>query len=263
MCDQDHFEDDVKEYEARGLVTRREFGILLGAGMVTFFPRAANAVAVTESDVNVTTPDGTQHRLWRVSSNEVIGKLRPLFAPKRLHVLDGHARYEGMLAYAEKIGADKYTGPGLAIQWVEIEGPLHDTWPPASHKRLFGDLKQEKTPTPEDKNRLEVVSKQPLADANARLAGLPWLSLLVSKLRLLLLAGHGAKGKTIADTHGIFVDGGVTPFNNPTMALLMMTQLKGYGLEIVDRVRIAAPATDDNAGYLETKRTKLGHLLSH
>jgi carboxymethylenebutenolidase len=59
MCDQDHFEDDVKEYEARGLVTRREFGILLGAGMVTFFPQAANAVAVTESDVNVTTPDGT------------------------------------------------------------------------------------------------------------------------------------------------------------------------------------------------------------
>jgi carboxymethylenebutenolidase len=59
MCDQDHFEDDVKEYEARGLVTRREFGILLGAGMVTFFPQAANAVAVTESDVNITTPDGT------------------------------------------------------------------------------------------------------------------------------------------------------------------------------------------------------------
>jgi carboxymethylenebutenolidase len=59
MCDQDHFDDDVKEYEARGLVTRREFGILLGAGMVTFFPQAANAVAVTESDVNITTPDGT------------------------------------------------------------------------------------------------------------------------------------------------------------------------------------------------------------
>ena len=58
MCDQDHFEDDVKEYEARGLVTRREFGILLGAGMI-LLPQVANAVAVTESDVNVTTPDGT------------------------------------------------------------------------------------------------------------------------------------------------------------------------------------------------------------
>jgi mono/diheme cytochrome c family protein len=65
----------------------------------------------------------------------------------------------------EKIGADKYTGPGLAIQWVEIEGPLHETWPPASHRRLFGDLNQEPAPTPEDKNRREVVSKQPLVDA--------------------------------------------------------------------------------------------------
>ena len=34
MCDQDHFDDDLKEYEARGWVTRREFGALLGAGMV-------------------------------------------------------------------------------------------------------------------------------------------------------------------------------------------------------------------------------------
>jgi hypothetical protein len=65
----------------------------------------------------------------------------------------------------EKVGAENYKGPGLAIQWVEIEGPLHDTWPPASHRRLFGDLKQAPAPTPEDKNRLEVVSKQPLADA--------------------------------------------------------------------------------------------------
>jgi mono/diheme cytochrome c family protein len=65
----------------------------------------------------------------------------------------------------EKIGAENYKGPGLAIQWVEIEGPLHETWPPASHRRLFGDLKQAPAPTPEDKNRLEVVSKQPLVDA--------------------------------------------------------------------------------------------------
>src|SRR5262245_31987576 len=65
----------------------------------------------------------------------------------------------------EKIGAENYKGPGLAIQWVEIEGPLHDSWPPPSHRGLFGDLKQAPAPTPEDKNRLEVVSKQPLADA--------------------------------------------------------------------------------------------------
>ena len=59
MCDQDHFEHDREEYEARGWVTRRQFGVLLGAGMVMALPKVANAVAVTESDVTVMTPDGT------------------------------------------------------------------------------------------------------------------------------------------------------------------------------------------------------------
>lgn len=63
----------------------------------------------------------------------------------------------------QKVGAENYKGPGLNVQWVEIEGPLNDTWPPRSHQLIFGDLPQ--APTPEDRNRLEVVSKAPLADA--------------------------------------------------------------------------------------------------
>jgi len=59
MCDQDQFDKDRQEYEARRLVTRRQFGALLGAGIAMMLPRVANAVAVTESDVNVITPDGT------------------------------------------------------------------------------------------------------------------------------------------------------------------------------------------------------------
>src|SRR5574342_95486 len=59
MCDQDHFEQDRAEYEARGLVTRRQFGVLLGAGVAMLLPKVVNAVAVTESDVSVKTPDGT------------------------------------------------------------------------------------------------------------------------------------------------------------------------------------------------------------
>jgi carboxymethylenebutenolidase len=59
MCEQDQFEKDRQEYEARGLVTRRQFGMLLGAGVAMMLPRVVNAVTVTESDVNVTTPDGT------------------------------------------------------------------------------------------------------------------------------------------------------------------------------------------------------------
>jgi carboxymethylenebutenolidase len=59
MCDQDHFEDDRQEYEALGLVTRRQFGVLVGAGISIMLPQVANAVAVTEADVTVKTPDGS------------------------------------------------------------------------------------------------------------------------------------------------------------------------------------------------------------
>lgn len=59
MCDQDHFDDDKQDYEARGLVTRRQFGVLLGAGVAMLLPRVANAAPVSESEVSVTTPDGT------------------------------------------------------------------------------------------------------------------------------------------------------------------------------------------------------------
>ena len=58
MCDQDHFEDDRKDYEALGLVTRRQFGVLVGAGISLVLPQVMNAVAVTEADVTVKTPDG-------------------------------------------------------------------------------------------------------------------------------------------------------------------------------------------------------------
>ena len=59
MCDQDHFDDDKLEYEAQGLVTRRQFGVLLGAGLAMALPQVANAVAVVEAEVTITTPDGT------------------------------------------------------------------------------------------------------------------------------------------------------------------------------------------------------------
>jgi carboxymethylenebutenolidase len=58
MCDQDHFEEDRQRYEALGLVTRKQFGAVLGAGLGMMLPQAAGAVAVTESEVTVTTPDG-------------------------------------------------------------------------------------------------------------------------------------------------------------------------------------------------------------
>lgn len=59
MCDQDHFEADREEFERLGRVTRKQFGVMLGAGLAMMLPPVANAASVTESDVSVTTPDGS------------------------------------------------------------------------------------------------------------------------------------------------------------------------------------------------------------
>lgn len=60
MCDQDHYDDDLKEYKDRAALSRRQFGALsLGVGAALLLPRAADAQAVTEKDVAIKTPDGT------------------------------------------------------------------------------------------------------------------------------------------------------------------------------------------------------------
>jgi 3,4-dihydroxy 2-butanone 4-phosphate synthase/GTP cyclohydrolase II len=47
--------------------------------------------------------------------------------------------------------------------------------------------------------------------------------------------------------------------NNP----MKLVGLEGYGLEIVERVPIVPPSSDENRSYLDTKRDKLGHFLTH
>ena len=47
--------------------------------------------------------------------------------------------------------------------------------------------------------------------------------------------------------------------NNPKK----LVGLEGYGLEIVERVPIVPPPSDENRAYLDVKRDKLGHLLTH
>lgn len=54
MCDQDHFDDDLKRYSRRDMGTFAVAG--LGAAMM--LPRVANAAEVSESDVVIDTPDG-------------------------------------------------------------------------------------------------------------------------------------------------------------------------------------------------------------
>ena len=47
--------------------------------------------------------------------------------------------------------------------------------------------------------------------------------------------------------------------NNPTK----LAGLSGYDLDIVERVPVEAPVTDENRRYMSTKRAKMGHILGN
>jgi hypothetical protein len=64
------------------------------------------------------------------------------------------------LAHANTVkqqGGKAWQGPGLSVRYVEIEGPIHADWPPASHRRLFGELPRRPAGTPNFRDRVEVV----------------------------------------------------------------------------------------------------------
>jgi hypothetical protein len=67
-------------------------------------------------------------------------------------------------ATVHKVGAENWDGPGLAIQYIEVEGPLNPVWPPESHRRLFGAMPQRVFRTNQGE-RCEVISENPRADA--------------------------------------------------------------------------------------------------
>ena len=54
MCDQDHFDEDVKKY------SRRDMGLMVSAGIgaALMLPQSAHAVETAENDVAIKTPDG-------------------------------------------------------------------------------------------------------------------------------------------------------------------------------------------------------------
>jgi 3,4-dihydroxy 2-butanone 4-phosphate synthase/GTP cyclohydrolase II len=61
----------------------------------------------------------------------------------------------------------------------------------------------------------------------------------------------------------ILVDIGLTEIRLMTNNPRKIVGLEGYNLKIVERVPIEIEPGKENKGYLETKRDKLGHLLSH
>ncbi|MCE9603649.1 MAG: DUF1592 domain-containing protein [Planctomycetia bacterium] len=47
--------------------------------------------------------------------------------------------------------AYNHEGPGVAVDFFDVEGPLNDMWPPASHRRLFGNLPIAEIPHEKDR----------------------------------------------------------------------------------------------------------------
>jgi uncharacterized protein (DUF1015 family) len=78
--------------------------------------------------LEVTTSDRAVHRLWRVKDAELLGSLRHLFAPKKLHVLDGHDRYEALLDHRDGLATARplamYSAANYALaSLVKLDDP--------------------------------------------------------------------------------------------------------------------------------------------
>ena len=98
---------------------------------------------------------------------------------------------------------------------------------------------------------------------------------LLNKLKAYELQDHGADTVEANEQLGFKADlrnygiGAQILLDHKLRSIRVLTNnprkivgLVGYGLEVTDRVRLEAPPTDENASYLETKRTKLGHLFA-
>ena len=154
MCDQDHFENDRQDHEARGLVTRKQFGVMLGAGMSMLLPQVANAATVTESEVTITTPDGMAdcyfvHPVTGTSPAGLIWPdifgLRPAFRQmgKRL-AESGYAVLVVNPFYRAKKAPTAEAGAATPIQQVmPLAQGLNETTHMADAKAFIGWLDQQ------------------------------------------------------------------------------------------------------------------------
>ncbi len=80
---------------------------------------------LTHLDAPVDGPQQHELTTW-LNQNDTIGFNTASLAPAQ--------------NYYKKKRAMEFTGPGIVCDYLEVEGPLFESWPPASHKRLFGDL---------------------------------------------------------------------------------------------------------------------------
>lgn len=70
-------------------------------------------------DMEVTDPDGTVHRMWKVSDSGVIKDVTEAFKDKKLYIADGHHRYETALNFHKKQGTE--SSGYIAMMLVNME----------------------------------------------------------------------------------------------------------------------------------------------
>jgi len=80
-------------------------------------------------------------------------------------------RFEGQEWYLKQ---KDYSGPAVVVQWVEVEGPIYDAWPPSSHQRLWSGIQTEPIPDVEPNKDVNAHLDSPPTDpAHPRLTQLP------------------------------------------------------------------------------------------
>lgn len=92
----------------------------------------------------------------------------------------------GTISWQNK--ANEYTGPGVAVEWIEVEGPLEAReWPPATRKQLLGDADLERGTFADAERVMKQFAprafRRPVSDADLA----PYLALVRERL------GRGVK----------------------------------------------------------------------
>jgi len=81
----------------------------------------------------------------------------------------GFEKSTGRFPHDAKGSCASYAGPGIALDWFEVEGPLFEQWPPQSHQVLFGGLPIQAVPADDG---LVLPKREPLRQ-QSRLGGRP------------------------------------------------------------------------------------------
>ncbi len=98
-------------------------------------------------DMEVKDPDGTVHRMWCVSDEDIISKITAAFADKKLYIADGHHRYETALNFRNSLIEQGKDIPGsgyISMMLVNMENDGLVVFPTHRIVKGMNDLSGEK-----------------------------------------------------------------------------------------------------------------------